>query len=154
MISARLLAAPLAALALFAAGCGDDDSDTGSSGTNSSTTPAQTETTETPQVPFIAQQLEKHAGPVIASTDYMKNYCEQVRPFLPKGRAFKVLGTDGFGRSDFRSKLREHFEVNRHYVVVAALKALADDGVVPAAKVAEAIKKYGIKADKINPLYA
>ena len=105
-------------------------------------------------MPFIAQQLEKHAGPVIASTDYMKNYCEQVRPFLPKGRSFKVLGTDGFGRSDFRSKLREHFEVNRHFIVVAALKTLADEGSIPASKAAEAIKKYGINPDKINPLYA
>ncbi len=61
----------------------------------------------------------------------MKNYAEQIRPFMPKGRAYKVLGTDGFGRSDFRSKLREHFEVNRHYIVVAALKALADEGAVP-----------------------
>ena len=110
--------------------------------------------TEQARVPFVAQQLDKHAGPVIASTDYMKNYADQIRAFLPKGRTYKVLGTDGFGRSDFRSKLREHFEVNRHYVVVAALKALADDGTVPMAKVAEAIKKYGIKADKINPLYA
>jgi pyruvate dehydrogenase E1 component len=73
---------------------------------------------------------------------------------MPKGRTYKVLGTDGFGRSDFRSKLREHFEVNRHYVVVAALKALADEGAVPVAKVAEAIKTYGIKADKVNPLFA
>ena len=106
------------------------------------------------RVPFVTEQLDKHAGPVIASTDYMKNYAEQIRAFIPKGRAYKVLGTDGFGRSDFRSKLREHFEVNRHYIVVAALKALADDGTVPAAKVAEAIKKYGINTDKINPLYA
>jgi pyruvate dehydrogenase E1 component len=110
--------------------------------------------TETPRVPFVGQQLEKHAGPVVASTDYMKAYAEQIRPFIPKGRTYKVLGTDGFGRSDFRSKLREHFEVNRHYIVLAALKALADDGAVPAAKAAEAIKKYAIKADKINPLYA
>jgi pyruvate dehydrogenase E1 component len=114
---------------------------------------------ETPRVPFVAQQLGQHAGPVIASTDYMKAYAEQIRPFMPKnkdgvGRNYKVLGTDGFGRSDFRSKLREHFEVNRHYIVVAALKALSEDGVVPVAKVAEAIKKYGIKVDKINPLYA
>jgi pyruvate dehydrogenase E1 component len=109
---------------------------------------------ETPKVPFVAQQLDKHAGPVVASTDYMKNYAEQIRPFIPKGRTFKVLGTDGFGRSDFRSKLREHFEVNRHYIVVAALKALAEEGTVPVAKVAEAIAKYGIKADKVNPLYA
>jgi pyruvate dehydrogenase E1 component len=110
--------------------------------------------TDKPRVPFVTQQLEPHAGPVVASTDYMKNYAEQIRAFIPKGRAYKVLGTDGFGRSDFRSKLREHFEVNRHYVVVAALKALADEGTVPVAKVAEAIKKYGINADKINPLYA
>ncbi|EYC51585.1 pyruvate dehydrogenase [Hylemonella gracilis str. Niagara R] len=110
--------------------------------------------TEKARVPFVTQQLEPHAGPVIASTDYVKNYTEQIRPYLPKGRTYKVLGTDGFGRSDFRSKLREHFEVNRHYIVVAALKTLADEGTVPAAKVAEAIAKYGIKTDKINPLHA
>ncbi len=107
-----------------------------------------------PRVPFVAQQLEKHAGPVVASTDYIKAYAEQIRPFLPKGRTFKVLGTDGFGRSDFRSKLREHFEVNRHYIVVAALKALSEEGTVPVAKVAEAIKQYAINVDKVNPLYA
>jgi pyruvate dehydrogenase E1 component len=110
--------------------------------------------TAEPRVPFVTQQLAPHAGPVIASTDYMKNYAEQIRAFVPKGRAYKVLGTDGFGRSDFRSRLREHFEVNRHYIVVAALKALAEEGAVPAAKVAEAIAKYGIVADKVNPLYA
>jgi pyruvate dehydrogenase E1 component len=109
---------------------------------------------DTARVPFVGQQLEKHAGPVVASTDYMKAYAEQIRPFIPKGRTYKVLGTDGFGRSDFRSKLREHFEVDRHYIVLAALKALAEEGVVPATKAAEAIKKYAIKADKINPLYA
>ncbi len=110
--------------------------------------------TEKARVPFVAQQLEKHTGPVIASTDYIKAYTEQIRPYLPKGRTYKVLGTDGFGRSDFRSKLREHFEVNRHYIVVAALKALSEEGTVPAAKVAEAIKKYGLKVDRVNPLYA
>ena len=110
--------------------------------------------TQTPRVPFVTQQLSAHAGPVVASTDYMKNYAEQIRAFIPKDRSYRVLGTDGFGRSDFRSKLREHFEVNRHYIVVAALKALADEGAVPATKVAEAIQKYGIAADKINPLYA
>jgi pyruvate dehydrogenase E1 component len=109
---------------------------------------------ETPRVPFVAQQLAKHGGPVIASTDYMKNYAEQIRSFIPKGRTFKVLGTDGFGRSDFRRKLREHFEINRHYIVVAALKALSEEGAVPVAKVAEALKQYGIKTDKVNPLYA
>ena len=110
--------------------------------------------TEAPRVPFVGRQLGGHAGPVIASTDYMKNYAEQIRAFIPKGRTYRVLGTDGFGRSDFRSKLREHFEINRHYIVVAALKSLADEGALPAAKVAEAIAKYGINADKINPLYA
>jgi pyruvate dehydrogenase E1 component len=109
---------------------------------------------ETPRVSFVGQQLEKHAGPVVASTDYMKAYSEQIRPFIPKGRTYKVLGTDGFGRSDFRSKLREHFEINRHYIVVAALKALSEEGTVPVAKVAEAIKKYGINVEKVNPLYA
>ena len=106
------------------------------------------------RVPFVTQQLTPHAGPVIASTDYMKNYADQIRAFIPKGRTFKVLGTDGFGRSDFRSKLREHFEVNRHFIVVAALKALAEEGTVPLAKVSEAINRYGIDAGKINPLYA
>ncbi|MCE4554519.1 pyruvate dehydrogenase (acetyl-transferring), homodimeric type [Roseateles cellulosilyticus] len=110
--------------------------------------------TELACVPYVTQQLGQTKGPVIASTDYMKNYAEQIRAFIPKGRSYKVLGTDGFGRSDFRSKLRAHFEVNRHYIVIAALKALADDGAIPASKVAEAIEKYGIDANKINPLYA
>ena len=91
---------------------------------------------------------------MVASTDYMKNYADQIRAFIPKGRTYKVLGTDGFGRSDFRSKLREHFEINRHYIVVASLRDLADDGLMPLAKVAEANKKYGIDVDKINPLHA
>ncbi|HXD08390.1 MAG TPA: pyruvate dehydrogenase (acetyl-transferring), homodimeric type, partial [Burkholderiaceae bacterium] len=109
---------------------------------------------EAPRVSFVAQQLEKHAGPVVAATDYVKSYVDQIRAFMPKGRTYKVLGTDGYGRSDFRSKLREHFEVNRHYIVVAALKALADEGSVPASQAAEAIRKYGINTEKINPLYA
>ncbi|MEI6735295.1 MAG: pyruvate dehydrogenase (acetyl-transferring), homodimeric type, partial [Comamonadaceae bacterium] len=106
------------------------------------------------RVPFVSRQLEKHSGPVVASTDYMKAYAEQIRSFIPKGRSFKVLGTDGFGRSDFRSKLREHFEVNRHYIVLAALKALSEDGKLPVAKVTEAIRRYAIQADKVNPLHA
>ncbi|MFL6694128.1 MAG: transketolase-like TK C-terminal-containing protein, partial [Ramlibacter sp.] len=110
--------------------------------------------TEKAKVPYVTQQLEPHPGPIVASTDYVKTYTDQIRAFVPKDRTYRVLGTDGFGRSDFRSKLREHFEVNRHYIVVAALRALADDGTVPTAKVAEAIRKYGIKTDKINPLYA
>ena len=107
-----------------------------------------------PRLSFVAQQLDKHSGPVVASTDYLKAYAEQIRPYLPKGRTYKVLGTDGFGRSDFRSKLREHFEVNRHYIVLAALKALSEEGTVPVSRVSEAIKKYAIRTDKINPLYA
>ena len=111
------------------------------------------------RTPFVAQQLAKHPGPVVASTDYVKNYVEQIRPFMPKGangvpRSCTVLGTDGFGRSDFRTRLREHFEVNRHYITVAALRALADEGKLPLTRVTEAIKKYGLDADKINPLHA
>jgi pyruvate dehydrogenase E1 component len=109
---------------------------------------------EKARVPYVTEQLSKHAGPVVASTDYIKNYVDQIRAFMPKGRTYKVLGTDGFGRSDFRSKLREHFEINRHYIVVAALKALADEGAVPASAVSDALAKYRIKTDKINPLYA
>ncbi|WP_027016080.1 pyruvate dehydrogenase (acetyl-transferring), homodimeric type [Comamonas composti] len=109
---------------------------------------------ETPRMPFVTRQLQPHGGPVIASTDYMKAYAEQIRSYIPKGRAYKVLGTDGFGRSDFRRKLREHFEIDRHYIVVAALKALAEEGKINATTVAEAIAKYGIKTDKINPLHA
>lgn len=109
---------------------------------------------ETPRIPFVTEQLATSQGPVVASTDYMKAYAEQIRPYIPRGRSYKVLGTDGFGRSDFRSKLREHFEVNRHYIVVAALTALAEHGDVPREKIALAIEKYAIKADKINPLNA
>ena len=104
-----------------------------------------------PRVPWIAQCLEKHPGPVVAATDYMKVFADQVRPFLPKGRAYRVLGTDGFGRSDSRAKLRYFFEVNRHFVVVAALKALEESGEGKAKTVAEAIRKYGINPDKPDP---
>ena len=110
--------------------------------------------TEKPRDSFVSRQLANHAGPIVASTDYMKAYAEQIRPFVPTGRNYKVLGSDGFGRSDFRGKLREHFEINRHYIVIAALKALSEDGKVPAEKVAQAIALYGINTEKINPLYA
>ena len=110
--------------------------------------------TETQRVPFVTQQLEAHPGPIVASTDYMKLFADQIRPFVPRGRDYRVLGTDGFGRSDFRAKLREHFEVNRHFVVVAALRALADEGVVPLKTVADAIRQYGIDPGKTNPLTA
>ena len=96
--------------------------------------------------------LKDHAGPVVASTDYIKTFAEQIRPFIPAGRRYRVLGTDGFGRSDTREKLREFFEVDRHWVALAALKALADEGEIKAAVVAAAIKKYGIDPNKPNPV--
>jgi len=105
------------------------------------------------RVPFVARQLQEHGGPVIAATDYMKAYAEQIRAHIPKGRTYKVLGTDGFGRSDFRSKLRAHFEVDRRHIALAALAALAEDGKIDAAKVAQAVEKYAIATDKINPLH-
>src|SRR5207253_10919742 len=74
---------------------------------------------------YLESSLEGHAGPVVAATDYMRNYADQVRQHIP--RRYATLGTDGFGRSDYRAKLRKFFEVNRHYVAVAALKALGDD---------------------------
>ncbi|HEX4782640.1 MAG TPA: pyruvate dehydrogenase (acetyl-transferring), homodimeric type, partial [Usitatibacter sp.] len=104
---------------------------------------------EKPRAPYVTQCLAGTKGPVIASTDYMRAFADQVREYVP--RRYKVLGTDGFGRSDSRDNLRRFFEVDRNYVVVAALKALAEEGEVPAAKVAEAIKKYGIDAEKPAP---
>ncbi|TEA77656.1 pyruvate dehydrogenase (acetyl-transferring), homodimeric type [Allopusillimonas ginsengisoli] len=106
------------------------------------------------QVPYVTQQLKDTDGPIIVSTDYVKSFGDQIRPYLPQGRSLRVLGTDGFGRSDFRYKLREHFEVDRHFVVLGALRSLADEGKVPLAKVAEAIKKYGINPEKANPHHA
>jgi len=105
---------------------------------------------KTPKKPYIAASLESREGPVVAATDYMKVFADQVRQFVP--RRFHALGTDGFGRSDYRVKLREFFEVNRHYVTVAALKLLADEGEVKASVVADAIKKYGIDPEKPNPV--
>jgi pyruvate dehydrogenase E1 component len=108
-------------------------------------------TEKKPRQAYITQLLEKTTGPIVASTDYMKLFADQIRPFMPKGRDFRVLGTDGFGRSDFRARLREHFEVDRRFVVLAALRALADEGSIPMKKVAEALTKYGIDPDKVNP---
>ena len=108
-------------------------------------------TAKKPRKAYITQLLEKTTGPIVASTDYMKLFADQIRPFMPKGRDFRVLGTDGFGRSDFRARLREHFEVDRRFVVLAALRALADEGSIPMKKVAEALTKYGIDPDKVNP---
>jgi pyruvate dehydrogenase E1 component len=94
---------------------------------------------------------ERPAGPVIASSDYMRAFAEQIRPAVPADRRYVVLGTDGFGRSDYRKVLRRHFEVDRHYVVLAALSALAQDGTVPVSAVNDAIARYGIDPEKPQP---
>ncbi|MGI5308350.1 pyruvate dehydrogenase (acetyl-transferring), homodimeric type [Rheinheimera sp. WS51] len=94
-----------------------------------------------------------NSAPAIAATDYIKNYAEQVRAFVPSS-SYKVLGTDGFGRSDSRDNLRRHFEVNASYIVVAALSELVKQGELKQAVVVDALKKFGIDSSKINPLYA
>jgi len=103
-----------------------------------------------PRTCYVTSSLLGPDLPVIAATDYMKIYADQIREFVP-GR-YVVLGTDGFGRSDTRAKLRKFFEVDRFYITVAALKALADDGLIPVSKVAQAIKKYNIDPEKPNPV--
>ncbi len=105
---------------------------------------------ETPRVPYITQVLGDSNDPVISSTDYMKVYADQVREYIPG--TFMTLGTDGFGRSDTRAKLRDFFEVDRRYVAVAAIHALAEDNKLPSSKVNEAIKRYNIDATKPNPV--
>ncbi|MEA3192107.1 MAG: pyruvate dehydrogenase component, partial [Betaproteobacteria bacterium] len=104
------------------------------------------------KIPFVEKMLkDRPAGPVVAASDYVKTFADQIRPFVPKERLYRVLGTDGFGRSDSRAKLRHFFEVNRYFVAIAALKALADQGEGKAKAVADAIKKYGIDAEKADP---
>ena len=105
--------------------------------------------TATPKQSYVSQQLAGAPGPVVAATDYVRAYAEQIRPYL--AQPYQVLGTDGFGRSDMRSHLRRFFEVNRGYIAVAALKALADEGEIPASRVREAIDKYRIDPEKPNP---
>ncbi|WP_344933547.1 pyruvate dehydrogenase (acetyl-transferring), homodimeric type [Zhongshania borealis] len=103
------------------------------------------------KVPYVTEQFRSRQGPVICATDYIKSYGEQLRPYIES--PYVVLGTDGYGRSDTRAKLRAHFEVDRYYIVVAALKALADDGQVALSDVSKAIKAFGIDTEKVNPLY-
>ena len=105
---------------------------------------------ETPKQSYVSECLSNTDGPIIAATDYMRIFADQIRPYLPE-KKYVVLGTDGFGRSDTREKLREFFEVDRRYVVVAALSALADQGVIDKKKVTDAIKKYGVNPDKPEP---
>jgi pyruvate dehydrogenase E1 component len=99
--------------------------------------------------PYVARCLDGHEGPVVASTDYIRQFPDMIRPYVD--RRFVSLGTDGYGRSDYRRKLRSFFEVDRRHVAVAALKALADDGVVEPARVAEAIERYEIDSEAVAP---
>ncbi len=106
---------------------------------------------ETPRVPYVTELLQGRPGPVVCATDYIKAFGEQIRPYVPQ--RYVVLGTDGYGRSDTRARLRHHFEVDRHFIVLAALKALADDGKLKPQDVSKAMKKYGINPDKRDPLF-
>lgn len=103
-----------------------------------------------PKVPYIQSLLAAHPGPVVVATDYMKIVGDQIKPFLPD-RTFIALGTDGFGRSDTREALREFFEVNRHFIALAALKLLADEGRIARSEVNRAMALYGIAPDKPDP---
>ncbi len=105
---------------------------------------------EAPRVPYVQQCLQGHEGPVVVAADYMKIVGDQIRPFI-NDRRFIALGTDGFGRSDTRESLRTFFEVDRHFIVLAALKSLADEGRIERSRMQEAIDKYGIDAGKHDP---
>jgi pyruvate dehydrogenase E1 component len=108
--------------------------------------------TEEPKRSYVETMLADRSGPVIASTDYIKAFSDQIRPFV--NRRYAVLGTDGFGRSDYRKALRRFFEVDRHFVALTALHALAQEGQVPNERVAEAISKYDIDPEKRNPMHS
>ncbi|MCU6496852.1 pyruvate dehydrogenase (acetyl-transferring), homodimeric type [Rugamonas sp. A1-17] len=108
--------------------------------------------TKEQRVPYVTQLLKDTSGPIVATTDYMRAFAEQIRAFIPKDRTYRVLGTDGFGRSDTRAALREFFEVNRYYITVAALKSLAEEGKIDAKVVEQAVVKYGLNANKPNPV--
>jgi pyruvate dehydrogenase E1 component len=105
--------------------------------------------TETPRRSYVETCLAGRGGPVVAATDNVRLFADQIRPFVP-GR-YRVLGTDGFGRSDYRRKLRHFFEVDRRWVALAALESLVKEGVLPASTQAEAIKKYGLDPEKPDP---
>ena len=106
---------------------------------------------EDARTPYLTQCLKDRRGPAVAATDYIRSYPDQIRAWVPMH--YKVLGTDGFGRSDTRAQLRKHFEVDRYYIVLAALKSLVDENSLPAVKVMEAMEKYHIDPNKPNPLY-
>ena len=98
---------------------------------------------------YVEICLADRPGPVVAATDYIRTFADQIRPYVP--RRYRVLGTDGFGRSDYRARLRSFFEIDRHYITVAALRSLADEEQIPASRVDAAIKKYEIDPEKPNP---
>jgi pyruvate dehydrogenase E1 component len=104
------------------------------------------------RVPYVTGLLEGRSGPAVAATDYVREYADQIRAFIPDGMRYTVLGTDGYGRSDTREHLRGFFEVDRYWIAHAALAALAKDGKVNAKDVARAIKEYKLDPDKPNPL--
>ena len=104
------------------------------------------------RLPYVTQLLQGRSGPAIAATDYVREYADQIRAFMPDGMRYTVLGTDGYGRSDTREHLRDFFEVDRYWIAHAALAALAKDGLVIAKDVARAIKEYKLDSDKPNPL--
>ncbi|MEJ2633336.1 MAG: pyruvate dehydrogenase (acetyl-transferring), homodimeric type [Acidihalobacter sp.] len=107
---------------------------------------------EAPRECHVTRKFSGRSGPFVAATDYVKSFADQIRAWVP-GR-YVVLGTDGFGRSDTRAQLRKYFEVDRYHVAVAALKALADEGTIPAADVSKAIELYGIDPAKPHPITA
>jgi pyruvate dehydrogenase E1 component len=105
---------------------------------------------EPPRLSYVERQLGVRRGPVVAASDYMRTHADQIRAFVP--HRYGVLGTDGYGRSDTRAKLREFFEVDRRWVAAAALRALADEGELPASQVRLALARYGIDTKKPNPV--
>ncbi|HEY1868634.1 MAG TPA: pyruvate dehydrogenase (acetyl-transferring), homodimeric type, partial [Candidatus Cybelea sp.] len=105
-----------------------------------------------PRIPYVEECLRERAGPGIAATDYIRTFAEQIHPYVGVGRRYVALGTDGFGRSDFRRKLRRFFEVDRHFVTIAALNALADEGTIRRDLVKKALDKYDIDPNKPNPI--
>jgi pyruvate dehydrogenase E1 component len=104
---------------------------------------------EEPQIPYVTRALRGKKAPVIAATDYLKTHADQIRPFVRNH--YTALGTDGYGRSDSRQKLRHFFEVDRYFITIAALNALADKGLLGRSKVADALKRFGISPDKRYP---
>jgi len=104
----------------------------------------------TPRTCYVTECLEARDGPVVAASDYVRLFADQIREFVP--RHYVVLGTDGYGRSDVRAELRRFFEVNRYYVALAALSALASEGSVERDTVKQAIEKYGVDPEKPNPM--